>query len=123
MKTGADQYSKPSHILRRKLNLIPHINQDLLLRSIVHFVIISSVLIIIIDMRFTGSWAAPIHHHRVQMIHVMAGLPSLTMHATFMSRLMDNFLAPQYISVKHLTFTNTEHLNILSNEGLHQFNT
>lgn len=74
-------------------------------------------------MRFTGSWAAPIHHHRVQMIHVMAGLPSLTMHATSMSRLMDNFLAPQYISVKHSTFTNTAHLNILSNEGLHQFNT
>lgn len=74
-------------------------------------------------MRFTGSWAAPIHHHRVQMIHVMAGLPSLTMHATSMSHLMDNFLAPQYISVRHLTFTNTAHLNILSNEGLHQFNT
>lgn len=74
-------------------------------------------------MLFTGIWEPSIHQHEAQMIHVTAGLPSLTMHATFMSCLMDDFLAPQYISVKHLTFTKTPHFNILSIEGLHQFNT
>lgn len=74
-------------------------------------------------MLFTGVCVAPIHHHRAQIIHVMAGLPSSTMHATSMSCLMDSFLAPQYISVKHLTFIDTAQFNILSNEGIHQFNT
>lgn len=74
-------------------------------------------------MLFTGICSAPINQLKAQMIHVMAGLPSLTMHATSMSCLMDDFLAPQYISVNHLTFTDTAHFNILSNEGLHQFNT
>lgn len=71
----------------------------------------------------TGICSAPIHQHKARMIHVMVGLPSLTMRATSMSCLMDNFLAPQYISVKHLTFIDTAHFNILSNEGLRQFNT
>ena len=65
----------------------------------------------------------PIHHHAAQMMNVMAALPSLTMRATSMSCLMDDFLASQYISVKHLTFRDTNHFNILNNEGLHQFNT
>lgn len=71
---------------------------------------------------FTG--AAPIHQHtHSSVIHVIAGLPSLTMHATSMSCLMDNFLAHECISLKHLTFIDTVHFNILSNEGLHLFNT
>lgn len=71
----------------------------------------------------TGICAALIHHYKAQKIHGIAGQPSLTMHDTSMSWLMDNFLAPQYISVKHLTFIDMAHYNILSNEGLHQFNT
>lgn len=45
------------------------------------------------------------------------------MHATSMSRLMDNFLAPRYISGKHLTFIDTNLFDIPSTGGLHQFNT
>lgn len=45
------------------------------------------------------------------------------MHATSMSCLMDNFLAPRYISGKHLTFIDTDQFDIPSTGGLHQFNT
>lgn len=67
-------------------------------------------------MLFTAICAALIDQH------VMVGLPSLTMYAASMSCLMDNFLAPQYISLMHLTFIDMAHFNIVSNEGLHQFN-
>lgn len=60
-------------------------------------------------------------HPSSQSMYVLASSPSSTMHATSMSCLMDNFLAPQYISVKHLTFINTDQFNILCNEGPHQF--
>lgn len=53
----------------------------------------------------------------------VCGLPLLTMRVTSVACVMDNFLAPHYISLEHLTFIDTAHFNIPSNEGLHKFNT
>lgn len=91
--------------------------------AIIIIIIIKMIIIIIIEMLSTEIGAAPIHHHRAWIMYVLASPPSSTMHATSMSCLMDNFLAPQYISVKHLTFIDTAQFNILSNEGPHQFKT
>lgn len=52
-----------------------------------------------------------VHLYKERRWHMMGWLPSLTMHDTSMSPLMDNFLAPENILWRHLTFIDTAHFN------------
>lgn len=61
-----------------------------------------------------------IHHHPTS--GCARNRPSLIIHDTSTSCVMDNVLVPQYISVKHLTFINTVQFSILSNKRLRKLN-
>lgn len=61
-----------------------------------------------------------IHHHPTS--GCARNWPSLIIHDTSTSCVMDNVLAPQCIPVKHLPFINTVQFSILSNKGLRKLN-